>query len=199
MTLVTRTSRVSARALAVLVALLGIVSGLSVVGVAPASAHDILIRTSPVDGSTVARLPDVIVLTFNEPGQADGTVVAVTGPAGNVSSGAAMLIDSDVRQAVGPGSPAGRYTVDWRVVSADGHPVAGSFSFTAAKGTSGTATPRPRDASTIPAAAAGNPDAKAWLIGATVAIFAIFAMGIGAILLHRRRPATVDRTDDDED
>jgi len=192
----TVTGRAGARALALLGVLLGTLSGLLVVGVAPASAHNILIRTSPVDGSTVATLPDVIVLTFNEPGQADGTVIAVTGPDGNVSSGAAVLVDSDVRQAVGPGSPPGRYTVDWRVVSADGHPVDGAVAFPATKGTSGTATPRPSDASSIPAATTAGPDATGWLIGAIIAIFAI---GIGAILLYRRRPAAGGANEDDED
>ncbi|HEY8788970.1 MAG TPA: copper resistance CopC family protein [Actinopolymorphaceae bacterium] len=191
-----RTSRVGARALALLGVLLGTLSGFLLVGVAPANAHNILIRTSPVDGSTVTKLPDIIVLTFNEPGQADGMVMAVTGPSGNVATGPAMLVDSDVRQAVGPGSPPGRYTVDWRVVSADGHPVDGSFTFTATKGTSGTATPRPTDAPTVPAAEAAKSDATGWLIGAIIAIFAI---GIGAILLYRRRPAAGDAAEDDED
>jgi copper resistance protein C len=191
------TGRAGARALAGLGVLLGVVSGLLVgVGVSPANAHNVLVRTSPVDGSTVATLPDVIVLTFDEPGRADGTVVAVTGPAGNVASGAAMLIDSDVRQAVGAGSPSGRYTVDWRVVSDDGHPVTGSFSFTATKGTSGSATPRPSDAPTVPAEAASKPGATGWLIGAIVAIF---VMGIGAILLYRRRPTAGDRPGDEDD
>ncbi len=194
MTCSNRTGRSGARALVLLSALLGVVSSLLVVAVAPASAHNTLVRSNPVDGSTVAVLPSVIVLTFNEPGQADGTVIAVTGPSGNVSSGPAVLIDSDVRQAVGPGSPAGRYTVDWRVVSADGHPVDGSFTFTAMKGTSGTATPRPSDAPTIPATPVAKPGATGWLIGA---IIAIFAMGIGGILLYRRHPATDDAADDD--
>lgn len=175
-------------------ALLGMVSGLLLVGIAPADAHNILIRTSPVDGTTVARLPDVIVLTFNEPGQADGTVVAVTGPSGNVSSGSAMLINSDVRQAVGAGSPPGLYTVDWRVVSADGHPVTGAFTFTATKGTSGTATPRPSDTPATPAASASS-GATGWAVGGGIAVFAI---GIGAILLYRRHSAVADRREDDD-
>lgn len=183
----------SSRAVALLGALLGIVSGLLVAGAGPAEAHNILVRTSPVDGSTLARLPDVIVLTFNEPGQADGTVVAVTGPAGNVSSGSAMLIDSDVRQAVGPGSPAGRYTVDWRVVSADGHPVSGAFTFTATKGTSGSATPRPSAVSTTSSAANSTPHGAWWLIGGVIALVAI---GVGTFILYRRRPAHVDDSDD---
>jgi methionine-rich copper-binding protein CopC len=164
-------------------------------GVAPANAHNVLVRTDPVDGSTVASLPDVIVLTFNEPGDADGTVIAVTGPAGNVASGVPTLVDSEVRQAVGPGSPAGRYTVNWRVVSSDGHPIDGSFAFTASTGTSGTATPRPSDAPTIPAAAAGA-GATGWAIAAAVAIF---ALGIGAILLYRRRPDPSGAARDDDD
>jgi len=193
-TLALRGGASAPRALALLGAALAVMAGL-LLGVAPAGAHTVLVRSNPVDGSTVARLPDVIVLTFNEPGEADGTVVAVTGPAGNVASGPAMLIDSDVRQAVGPGSPAGRYTVDWRVVSADGHPVDGSFTFTAAAGAGGTATPRPTDAPTNQASPLSKLDATGWAIGAGIGIFLI---GVGAILLYRRRPAASDSSDDDD-
>jgi methionine-rich copper-binding protein CopC len=189
------TNRAGSRAPALLAIVLSSLLWLVTVLVEPASAHDVLVRTDPADGSTVATLPDVIVLTFNEPGQADGTVVAVTGPSGNVASGSPMLVDSEVRQAVGPGSPAGRYTVDWRVVSSDGHPVDGSFTFTASAGTGGTATPRPSDATTVPAADARS-GATGWAIGAAIAIF---AMGIGAILLYRRRPGHGDAAEDDED
>ncbi len=97
-----------------------------------AEAHDILVGTTPKDGSTAAVVPAQVTLTFNEPAIAVGTIVVVTGPAGNqVQSGATVLIGNTVNQHLRPGSPAGRYTVAWRVTSADGHPASGSFSFTA--------------------------------------------------------------------
>ena len=99
------------------------------VGAVPASAHDALRSTSPADGATVDRLPDRVVLTFDQPALALGSEVVVTGPAGPVSDGPPSLVDNEVRQPVRTG-PAGRYTVVWRVTSADGHPVSGSFAFT---------------------------------------------------------------------
>jgi hypothetical protein len=83
-------------------------------------------------------------LTFSEPALAVGTVVIVTGPDGPVQTGKAVLTDKTIAQRLQPGSPAGRYRVTWRATSADGHPVSGTFSFTAAKGSPGgraTATP----------------------------------------------------------
>ena len=53
----------------------------------PASAHDVLRSTNPADGAVVDRLPDRVVLTFDEPALAIGTQVVVTGPAGTVSDG----------------------------------------------------------------------------------------------------------------
>lgn len=170
-----------------------LVGTLSMVGAHSASAHNILEKTSPAAGSTVARLPNTIVLTFDQPGQAGGSVVVVTGPAGNVASGPVELIDSDVRQAVAPGSPPGRYTVDWRVVSADGHPVSGAFSFTATSGTSGTRpTPNP-NADLEPAARRGS-HVTAWVAGGAIALIAVGLIATVA-LAKRRRPA--QSVDDD--
>ena len=39
----------------------------------PASAHDVLRSTNPADGAVVDRLPDRVVLTFDEPALAIGT------------------------------------------------------------------------------------------------------------------------------
>lgn len=96
-----------------------------------AEAHDDLVGTSPTDRSITAVVPAQVTLTFGQPALAVGTIVIVTGPAGQVQTGAAILVDNTVTQHLRPGSPAGRYTVAWRVSSADGHPVSGQFSFTA--------------------------------------------------------------------
>ncbi len=97
----------------------------------PASAHNTLRSTSPADRSTVAVVPAEVVLTFDEPAIAMGTEIVVTGPAGAVADGPARLVDETVRQPIKAGSPAGDYTVQWRVTSADGHPITGTFTFTA--------------------------------------------------------------------
>ena len=108
----------------------------------PASAHDVLRSTNPADGAVVDRLPDRVVLTFDEPALAIGTEVVVTGPAGPVSDGQPQLVDAEVRQPVRAG-PAGRYTVLWRVTSADGHPVSGTFAFTTQQGSAASPTATP--------------------------------------------------------
>jgi methionine-rich copper-binding protein CopC len=97
----------------------------------PASAHNALVSTTPGDGDAVARTPAVVVLTFAEPAIALGTEITVAGPGGPVQLGPARLVDNTVSQDLQPGSPAGTYRVAWRVTSADGHPVSGTFTFTA--------------------------------------------------------------------
>ena len=98
----------------------------------PAQAHDELVSTNPADKAQVQTVPDSILLTFEEPAEQVGSQVIVRGPTGNVAQGAPVFVKSTVTQAVQPGAPAGKYTVLWRVTSDDGHPVSGSFTFTAA-------------------------------------------------------------------
>jgi len=122
-------------------ALAGLVLFAPVVGASSAEAHDVLVSTSPADGSTVDTVPNEVVLTFDQPAIAVGTEIAVSGPDGDVQQGRPRLVDSTVRQGLAAGSPAGSYTVTWRVTSADCHPVSGTFSFTAMAATGATATP----------------------------------------------------------
>lgn len=100
-------------------------------GAAPASAHDDLLGTTPADGTTLATAPDQVVLTFTDPAVALGTQVVVTGPDGtDLAQGAVQLVGSTVVQPLAAARPAGVYRVDWRVTSADGHPVSNTFTFT---------------------------------------------------------------------
>jgi len=106
-------------------------AALLVVASTTAEAHDILVGTSPANGSVTSIVPAQVTLTFNQPVLAVGTFVIVTGPAGQVQTGGAGVVDRTATQRLRAGSPAGRYTVAWRVSSADGHPASGQFSFTA--------------------------------------------------------------------
>ena len=123
---------------------LGLCIGVSLALPATAVAHDVLERTTPAEGTTVDRLPGAVVLTFSEQPLAIGAQVVVTGPSGNVASGAPTIGGRDVTQALSPSAPAGDYTVTYRVTSGDGHPVSGSFAFHATVGLDGsTATAGP--------------------------------------------------------
>ena len=54
-----------------------------------------------------------------------------------------QLVDTTVEQGLLPEMSAGEYTVEWRVTSADGHPINGEFSFTVRTGSAPTSTPTP--------------------------------------------------------
>ena len=123
---------------------------------APASAHDVLTSTNPAADSVVAALPEVVVLTFDEPALAIGTEVIVTGPSGPVTSGSPQLVDTEVRQPL-RGGPAGRYTVVWRVTSADGHPVSGTFVFTTQQARAGSTGSAGTSATTSTSGSVGAP------------------------------------------
>jgi copper resistance protein C len=122
----------------------------------PAQAHDELISTNPADKAQIAVLPDQVVLTFEEPPVKTGSQVLVKGPNGNVETGSPLLSGDDVTQAIAPGSPAGTYTVTWRITADDGHAVFGTFSFTAAAGNE--AAPSSATAGATPTASTATSD-----------------------------------------
>lgn len=138
------------RGAAVVVALLLALAGV-LLSAGRADAHNALLGTDPADGSTVETPPTAITLTFDQPAQALGTEVVVLGPDGaTVSTGDAQLVDSTVVQALTADLPAGAYSVQWRITSADGHPLSGELAFTA---TAGTAPAAPVEEPTEDAAA----------------------------------------------
>jgi methionine-rich copper-binding protein CopC len=180
--------RVGLLAVVVLVALAG-----WVLAATPASAHNVLRSTSPADGSSVERVPAEVVLTFDEPALAMGTGLVVTGPAGPVQSGSARLVDNTVAQSIRPDAPAGTYTVQWRVTSADGHPVSGTFGFTASQLGGGTAAGSGSSpngpSSALPSAgsetAPGRPP-PGWL-WPVVAVMLLASALVSALIARRRR------------
>jgi methionine-rich copper-binding protein CopC len=144
-------------------------------GVSPASAHNTLTSTNPADQETVQSAPPAVVLTFDEPVIATGTQVVVTGLSGQVQQGQLRLANNTITQDLQPGAPAGTYAVAWRVTSADGHPVSGTFSFTAKT----AATQLPTTPLTSPSATPNQTQPArmpGWLklvVGAVAIIFAV--------------------------
>jgi copper resistance protein C len=103
--------------------------------VGSAAAHDVLVGSTPAQDAAVGPAPAGVSLEFSEAPQSLGTAVVVTGPDGApVSDGAPELDGTAVTQPLAEDLPAGTYTVDWRVTSADGHPLSGTFTFDVTEG-----------------------------------------------------------------
>ncbi|WP_425955726.1 copper resistance CopC family protein [Xylanimonas sp. McL0601] len=133
-------------------------AGLALLGVAaPASAHDRLVSSDPADGSTVAAVPTAITLTFSDEVLDTGAQVVITphGTGGDFSQ-PGQVAGKVVSVPAPPQFPNDTYQVAWRVVSADGHPVEGTFTFTLA---APEPSPSPTEAaSPTPSAAATGAD-----------------------------------------
>ncbi|ALE04685.1 hypothetical protein AL755_01170 (plasmid) [Arthrobacter sp. ERGS1:01] len=100
-------------------------------GSTAALAHDQVEGTAPADGSTVAAMPVKVQITLSNTPAALGSQVNVVDAAGtNWSVGSVDVLDNVATQNIKGGAPAGKYTVKWRLVSSDSHPIEGQFTFT---------------------------------------------------------------------
>lgn len=190
--------------------LVAVLAGLATA--APASAHAELISADPADGATVTSLPTTATLTFSEEIDPSTAQVALTDAAGATLSSVPPFTaaGTTVSQPLPATLPAGAYTLAYRIVSLDGHPVGGTVRFTVA-GSATSASPSvvssqpasdatPTSASTpptSPAAAgatsvAGSPVAASsddggsgalWWVLAVVVVLVVVA---GVVVLRRR-------------
>lgn len=101
-----------------------------VAGAGPAAAHASLESTSPGAGQVLAAPPGQVELTFSEPVEVSlGAVRVYDSNAERVEEGEVRHDGGDsVVQPLGDLAN-GSYVVTWRVVSADGHPIHGAFTF----------------------------------------------------------------------
>jgi copper transport protein len=98
----------------------------------PASAHAVLVATQPGSLSVLSTAPPQVTLTFGEQVQVSPAGVRVLAPDGSrVDDGhAGHLTGRGDTVGVGVTATAqGTYTVAWRVISADSHPVSGAFTY----------------------------------------------------------------------
>lgn len=189
----------------------------------PASAHNSIVSTSPAEGSTITEQPEQLVITTNdnlldlgEAGQSNQ--IQVTGPdtqqlyygtACAAVNGPALVMPLQLGEA-------GEYTVVWQLVSTDGHPLSGSYTFewAPAEGqelAAGSPTPpcATSGASSVEAstdAAGEDTDAVPtsgglsgdvwWIVGAIVVVI---LAGLGVLVVTRRKPDAADRADVSDD
>lgn len=93
-----------------------------------ALAHAGLIAADPVDGAVLPSAPAKMTLTFTEP--VTPLVFTLVNSGGDRQDLAPPTASNDVVVVALPtGLEAGTHLLSWRVVSADGHPVAGTLAF----------------------------------------------------------------------
>ncbi|MBE0008323.1 MULTISPECIES: copper resistance protein CopC [unclassified Arthrobacter] len=133
-------SNVFVRVPALLAAMLLVVLMTALGSASTANAHDELVGSNPEDGASVEQLPEAIELTFsNVPSGIGSEVEVLDQTGGNWADGDVAIVDRVASQPLRAGAPAGEYTVNWRVVSSDSHPIEGTFTFTFTAAAAGTA------------------------------------------------------------
>jgi methionine-rich copper-binding protein CopC len=175
----------------------------------PASAHDQLLSSDPKDGATLDESPTSITLTFSSAPLDTGIEIALVGPDGTTAQGEDIQVDDEVVTAqLADGLPAGAYEVAWHVVSSDGHPIDGEFSYVVegeaepsdeptveptAEATAGVAAPKPVSPApegepTAPSELAGSGDG-AGVSGLAVSggILAAVLVVLGVVVMMRRK------------
>ncbi|TFB75886.1 copper resistance protein CopC [Cryobacterium glaciale] len=180
---------------------LALAAAFAIGGAAPAaSAHDSVLATVPSDTEHVDLAPATVSMRFTDDIMQLGAVMLVVDAAGtDWAVGEPALDGPTATLAVDPALPDGAYQVRWRVVSADGHPISGTFDFSVGSGraaapTTDAAAPAfttPTDSSV--AASAPSPDGLP--IGVTALIGAAVGLGLflGILAIERRRAASAAR------
>ncbi|MDR7383116.1 methionine-rich copper-binding protein CopC [Promicromonospora iranensis] len=186
----------------------------------PASAHDQLLSSDPKDGATLDEHPTSISLTFSAAPLDTGIEIALVGPDGATAQGQDIQVDDKVVTAqIADDLPAGSYDVAWHVVSSDGHPIDGEFSYVVEGAAEPTATPsaesteepemstqeaEPAEAGTSAPDGVEQPTAPSQLAGAgdgagvsglavTGGIVAAVLVVLGVVVMMRRKILENDR------
>lgn len=102
---------------------------------ANAFAHASLVSTEPRDGSMVAQAPNKVELRFNE--AVTPAVIQLIDAEGRARDDATVhALNETIGITLPDGLPPGTQVISYRVISADGHPVAGSMVFSIGMGKS---------------------------------------------------------------
>ncbi|WP_390899300.1 copper resistance CopC/CopD family protein [Streptomyces mirabilis] len=145
-------------------------------GVGGASAHAALTGTDPQDGSVLKTAPTEVTLSFSESiGLLDDSFRVLDPDNRRVHTGEpghAGDRSDTARVTLPKGLGTGTFTVAWRVVSADSHPISGAFTFSIGKP---SATPPP-----VPVDPAGGTVASTLYDAARYLAYGGLALLIGA-------------------
>ena len=109
----------------------GLAAAVVVLLAVPASAHAVLLQTTPAQGAVLTTPPTSVSLRYDEQVTfTPGAVRVYNDRGGRVDDGSIRKPSPDVVQVgLPPHLANGAYVVTWRVISADTHPVEGAFTF----------------------------------------------------------------------
>ncbi|MEV4656509.1 copper resistance CopC family protein [Micromonospora sp. NPDC049301] len=182
-----------------------------VVRPAPAVAHSELKSSSPAAGSVTGAAPASVSLVFG--GSILSASLTVTDGCGRTVPGQVTIREQHVRATLRAGGPApasGAWSVRWRAVSEDGHPISGEVPFTVAGETdcvaSASASAAPDNSPSVTAtAAAEGTDTQDTAVAVSsesgtfptsiLLALAVVLLGTGAAVLARRRSPPVPTRD----
>lgn len=165
-------------------------------GFTPAFAHDELVSTNPAADTTLEQAPSELELTYSGDimDVAGANQVRVTNAAGEtVTEGEPEVDRTVVTQDLATQETDDTYTVTWRVVSSDGHPIQGTFTYTVGAGATQSTEPvaseeteeqQPQSAGPLTAASQGMST------GAKMALFLAAAaamMGAAFVILAKTK------------
>lgn len=146
---------------------------------AVAWAHAALLRTTPLPSAVLDSSPPVVLLTYSEAVEPRFAIVSVTNAAGKQETAAPPR-----RSAANPDTlvvslhhlDRGWYLVYWRVISVDGHPVRGAFTFAVG--------PNPGPAPQFPVPSTSETAATPKLVTARGIVFVSVMAAIGLFILR---------------
>ncbi|WP_431932573.1 copper resistance CopC family protein [Micromonospora sp. RP3T] len=159
----------------------------------PASAHNALQTATPAQDARLTTAPTSVTLRFLQQLNPEFTTIVLSdADRRKVPTGAPTVGGATGTITVDQALPNGTYTVAYRVVSADGHPVQGSYRFTVADPTAGSTAPdaagTPRgDTAASPAARGTTDDGPPVVPLAAGAVAGLAVLGAFALLTRRRR------------
>lgn len=169
----------------------------------PAIAHNFYVSSTPGIDETLTAVPSEFIVTTNDnlldlDGAVGGFFLKVTGPDGLYYGDGCVSVQGASASMPAALGPAGDYTLDWQVVSADGHtvsdripftwqPAAGQESTTEGSTTvpncGGEVVTAPRSPGT-----SASDDANADILWIGGAVLAVALAVVATLLLLRARP-----------
>ncbi len=133
-----------------------------------ASAHTKLTASTPANGARLTSSPSAVSFTFDQSLQPvqGWDAVMVSGPDGFRHAAQSVRVDGNTVHATCDRlGKAGTYTVSYRVISGDGHPIAGHITVTLGRADSGSSA---LTAMTLPT---GGVPAWVWILEFATALF----------------------------
>lgn len=148
---------------------------------APVTAHTELQSSDPANGATLQTVPETVTLTFGEDLLAGGDRIVAKDDTGvQVNLGPSQVKGANLSANWPATADGGTYTVSYRAVAADGHPLEGRIRFTIV-----TESAAPVASPTPASAQAEQTSTNPWIIAAPVLLIA--ALAAGGLFVWRSR------------